>query len=144
MNGTETIKDLVDEVKLSVKELSLKAKCWDIAMAKGWRVVADVKIHKNYCDYIEYIKNYDKKLFNSEYRLTEEEFELLKEGSIPKPKRIIYRATCKYCKCEFEFETEDCIYAEKCINGNMVVDCPCCKNHVNCLHDTLSYREEEQ
>ena len=68
---------------------------------------------------------------------------ILKDGSIPKPKRIIYRATCKYCKCEFEFETEDCIYAEKCINGNMVVDCPCCKNHVNCLHDTLSYREEE-
>ena len=69
---------------------------------------------------------------------------VLKEGVIPTPKRIIYKATCSYCKCEFEFEADDCLLIEKRLDGNVVVDCPCCKRHVNYKHDALEYREEEQ
>ena len=68
---------------------------------------------------------------------------ILKEGVIPKPKRIIYKATCNYCGCEFEFETEDCLFIERRLNGNIVIDCPCCEKHINYKHENLEYREEE-
>lgn len=71
---------------------------------------------------------------------------IVKEGVVPKPKRIIYKTTCNYCKCEFEFEAEDCLIIEKRINGNVfaVVDCPCCNKHVNCKRESLSFREVEE
>lgn len=69
---------------------------------------------------------------------------ILKEGTHPKPKRIIYKTECQYCHCEFEFETEDCLFVEKRMNGNVVVDCPCCNKHVNRKHDSLSFREAEE
>ena len=69
---------------------------------------------------------------------------ILKYGVVPKPKRIIYKTTCNYCKCEFEFEANDCLFLERGINGNIVVDCPCCNNHVNCKRESLSFREIEE
>lgn len=69
---------------------------------------------------------------------------ILKEGIVPKPKRIIYKTTCENCHCEFEFEIEDCLFIEKRMNGNVVVDCPCCNKHVNCKHESLSFKEVDE
>lgn len=55
---------------------------------------------------------------------------IIKEGQVPKPKKYIYKETCGECKCEFEFEIEDCISIEKRIDGIMTIDCPCCNKHL--------------
>lgn len=69
---------------------------------------------------------------------------ILKEGTLPKPKRYIYKTECQYCHCEFEFETEDCIALEKRVNGRLTVECPCCNNRLTCGRDNLEYKEVEE
>lgn len=69
---------------------------------------------------------------------------ILKEGVVPKPKRLIYKATCNYCGCEFEFETEDCLNAERHPDGYITVECPCCCHHVSRKRKQLESWEIEE
>lgn len=62
---------------------------------------------------------------------------ILKYGVIPKPTKIIYKATCQHCSCEFEFETEDIKSQEKHFGGNITVECPCC--HTNITQPSSKY-----
>lgn len=54
---------------------------------------------------------------------------IIKEGKKPIKTKRVYKTTCWTCKCEFEFEEEDCIITrEKRLDGKIyiTVKCPCC------------------
>lgn len=68
---------------------------------------------------------------------------ILKDGVIPKQKKLIFKTTCKNCDCEFEFELEDCSRVEKSLNGHITVGCPCCYARVIRARNELEAREEE-
>ena len=68
---------------------------------------------------------------------------ILKNGIIPKKTKTIYKATCAHCKCEFEFESEDCDYIEKTIDGALQIECPTCHLKMVYLKESLETREVE-
>lgn len=51
---------------------------------------------------------------------------IIKDGIKPKRTKIIYKATCDKCGCEFEFEYVDFFCIERRPDGNATVNCPCC------------------
>jgi len=68
---------------------------------------------------------------------------ILKEGNLPKNKKIIYRKDCNNCGCQFEFELEDCLSIERCLDGKITIQCPCCKQLITANRNSLGYREED-
>ena len=69
---------------------------------------------------------------------------ILKEGEIPEPKKYIYKISCYFCNCEFEFELEDCLDVERCPNGHVTVECPCCHKHIAKRRGELESMEIEK
>ena len=67
---------------------------------------------------------------------------ILKEGEIPKPKKYIYKISCYFCNCEFEFELDDCLNAERYPGGYITVECPCCCHHISRKREDLESREK--
>lgn len=55
---------------------------------------------------------------------------ILKEGNLPKTEKVIYRATCLYCDCQFEFDIDDCKEIERRLDGYMIIECPCCHKDI--------------
>lgn len=58
---------------------------------------------------------------------------ILKRGKVPKSKRIIYKKTCEFCGCEFEFDDKR-LYRFNRKTGNLnnkYIKCPTC--HANLL-----------
>lgn len=68
---------------------------------------------------------------------------ILKQGKTPAPTKIIYITSCPKCDCEFEFELEDCKAIERCLNGKLALDCPCCGYELNISRAKFTSREEE-
>ena len=68
---------------------------------------------------------------------------ILKEGFPKKEYKTIFKATCPYCRCEYEFELEDCNYIEKTLNGAIQITCPFCKKQMRYYRDALETREVE-
>lgn len=77
---------------------------------------------------------------------------IIKEGKKPIKTKRVYRVTCWNCKCEFEFEAEDCeIISEKRLNGDrrITVKCPCCGESISGQycdfhHEDRPVEEEEK
>jgi hypothetical protein len=65
---------------------------------------------------------------------------ILKEGFTQKKYKTIFKGTCTHCKCEFEFEVEDCDYIEKSFDGFLQITCPCCKRGLSYYRDNLETR----
>lgn len=72
---------------------------------------------------------------------------IIKNGIIPKKYKTIYIFDCRNCRCEFEFEEEDCktVTTEKGINGikAVTIDCPCCGEEVEGDLNKCTSRQEE-
>lgn len=54
---------------------------------------------------------------------------IIKDGKKPIKTKRVYKTTCWTCKCEFEFDEEDCtIIREKRLEGYTYIEvkCPCC------------------
>lgn len=52
---------------------------------------------------------------------------IIKPGKdLNKKERLIYTTTCPVCGCVFEFEDEDCLTIERCLNGRVTIACPHC------------------
>lgn len=52
---------------------------------------------------------------------------IIKPGKdLNKKEHLIYTTTCPICGCVYEFEDEDCIRIERCLNGRVTVVCPHC------------------
>ncbi len=68
---------------------------------------------------------------------------ILKDGFTQKKYKTIFKGTCTYCKCEFEFELDDCDYIEKQLHGDLVITCPYCKIKLLYCRDNLETREDE-
>ena len=68
---------------------------------------------------------------------------IIKDGKKPKPKRTIYKITCPYCGCIFEFDTSD-LTIEKTPNGKRTIACPCCGRVLDIAYiENITYREED-
>lgn len=57
--------------------------------------------------------------------------------------KIIYKSACLYCGCEFEFELEECYSVEKCLDGNVKIQCPNCGVVIKAKRNNLAYRTVE-
>ena len=71
---------------------------------------------------------------------------ILKDGVIPKQFKTIFKATCKHCNCEFEFEEDDCknyLESTELNHGALIVNCPCCKSNQFYYIDSLQFRKVE-
>lgn len=66
---------------------------------------------------------------------------IIKNGDIPKKYKTIYKTECENCGCEFEFELEDCSRVAR--NGEIVIECPCCKKELEKIRGWLKARMEE-
>ena len=66
---------------------------------------------------------------------------IIKDGSLSKSTKIIYKATCPFCDCVFEFEPEDIKTQERRLNGFITVECPYC--HEDISQHNFKYRLEE-
>lgn len=51
---------------------------------------------------------------------------IIKEGKLLKGNKILFRAKCDRCGCEFEFEIEDFTKIERRLNGDYFINCPYC------------------
>lgn len=51
---------------------------------------------------------------------------IIKPGKDLKKEHLIYTTTCPVCGCVFEFEDEDCLRIERCLNGRVTIACPHC------------------
>ncbi len=52
---------------------------------------------------------------------------IIKPGKdLNKKEHLIYTTTCPVCGCVFEFEDEDCLTIERCLNGRVIIACPHC------------------
>lgn len=68
---------------------------------------------------------------------------ILKQGKTPAPTKVIYTTSCPKCNCKFEFEVEDCRAVERCWDGKLFLECPCCGYSLSPRRTTLQSREEE-
>ncbi len=56
---------------------------------------------------------------------------ILKEGKKFPKTVVLFKKKCLLCKCEFEFETEDCEYVERSMYRKAYeIKCPCCGLHM--------------
>ena len=65
---------------------------------------------------------------------------ILKPGRKPAVEEFVYTTTCPNCECEFEFQDEDCIWNERCLNGLSGIICPCCGNSLSIRRSGLPCR----
>ena len=56
--------------------------------------------------------------------------------------RTFYKATCKRCGCEFEFENDDINCRERCLDGMAWIKCPTCNQAIKFKPLEIEYREE--
>lgn len=75
---------------------------------------------------------------------------IIKPGKdLNKKERLIYTTTCPVCGCVFEFEDEDCLTIERCLNGRVTIACPHCNaefkvRRSECESRKKSISEQEQ
>lgn len=56
---------------------------------------------------------------------------IIKDGKKPVKTKTIWCFKCPDCNCEFECELEDFKSIEKRIDGDKVIDCPCCEKELH-------------
>jgi len=69
---------------------------------------------------------------------------VIKHGVKPEDQRLIYIYECPSCGCKFEFELEDCIYVEKCLDGRVGFKCPECNKSFDVKRNILMHRAATQ
>lgn len=68
-------------------------------------------------------------------------FKIIKNGKMLET-HVIYKDTCEYCGCEYEFEQTDVTSLEKTINGKATWHCPYCHKEIKKQLTTLESRTE--
>lgn len=72
---------------------------------------------------------------------------IIKDGKKPLKTKRVYKTTCWTCKCEFEFDEEDCtIIREKRLNGYTYIEvkCPCCDEIIKGQEDGPAFTYEDR